>query len=248
MILYFSATGNSEYIAHRISDATGDTEIASINDYLRQNKPLEFTSDKPYVIVAPVYISTIPQVIRTKLKYASFFGNKKVYFVMTCAGSTSASDYFARKICENKGWEYMGTVHVSMPQDYLMFFKVKSDEENAGKVEAADKKLPALAEKIKSEKPFEGSKAGLSHILFIKPTEVMYRWLIKPQKFYATDKCISCGLCENVCPLNNVHSVDGKPQWGPSCIHCTACINRCPKEAIEYGKSTQGKRRYRFDK
>ena len=37
---------------------------------------------------------------------------------------------------------------------------------------------------------------------------------------------------------------DKKPTWGNNCIHCTACINRCSKEAIEYGKKTQGKNRY----
>ncbi len=69
-------------------------------------------------------------------------------------------------------------------------------------------------------------------------------FFIKPKKFYTTDECIGCDLCEKLCPLNNIKLLDKKPTWGNNCIHCTACINRCPKEAIEYGKKTQGKNRY----
>ncbi len=37
----------------------------------------------------------------------------------------------------------------------------------------------------------------------------------------------------------------GKPVWGDNCTHCMACITLCPTQAIEYGKKTQKKRRYR---
>jgi len=38
---------------------------------------------------------------------------------------------------------------------------------------------------------------------------------------------------------------DGKPHWLGNCTHCMACICHCPAEAIEYGKKSEGKRRYR---
>mgnify|MGYP002951794102 FL=1 len=62
------------------------------------------------------------------------------------------------------------------------------------------------------------------------------------------EECIGCGLCQDVCPLNNIRLVDGKPDWGNSCTHCMACICRCPKEAIEYKNKSVGKRRYYLDK
>lgn len=64
------------------------------------------------------------------------------------------------------------------------------------------------------------------------------------KKFYATNKCISCGKCENVCPLKNIHLKEGKPIWGNNCTHCMACICSCPKAAIEYGKHTKNRERY----
>ena len=58
------------------------------------------------------------------------------------------------------------------------------------------------------------------------------------------EKCISCGKCDTVCPLANIRLQDGKPVWGDRCTHCMACICRCPKEAIEYGKHSEGLPRY----
>lgn len=64
--------------------------------------------------------------------------------------------------------------------------------------------------------------------------------------FYATDACISCGLCEKICPTGTIRlSADGRPVWADTCVQCVACIHRCPVRAIEYGKATQKKGRYR---
>ncbi|MEG1937435.1 MAG: EFR1 family ferrodoxin, partial [Rikenellaceae bacterium] len=70
------------------------------------------------------------------------------------------------------------------------------------------------------------------------------RFTIGKTSFHATDKCISCGLCEQICPTNTITMIDGKPTWGNTCVQCTACIHRCPVQAIEWGKVTQTKGRY----
>ncbi len=64
--------------------------------------------------------------------------------------------------------------------------------------------------------------------------------------FQVTDKCIGCGLCVRLCPLNNIVLTNQKPQWSDRCMHCTACINHCPTAAIEYGKKTGGRHSYVF--
>ena len=61
----------------------------------------------------------------------------------------------------------------------------------------------------------------------------------------ATDACVSCGQCAQACPMNNITLAGGRPVWGGACTHCMACISLCPKGAIEYGRGTVGRRRYR---
>ena len=73
-------------------------------------------------------------------------------------------------------------------------------------------------------------------------------WACRAKDFYCTDKCIGCGKCAKLCPLNNIEIKDKKPIWSDSCSHCMACIGNCPVEAIEYGTITQDKARYNFGK
>ena len=53
MILYFTGTGNSRYVADGLADLLGD-ETVCVNDYIKNNKVGEFNSDTPYVVVFPV--------------------------------------------------------------------------------------------------------------------------------------------------------------------------------------------------
>lgn len=62
--------------------------------------------------------------------------------------------------------------------------------------------------------------------------------------FFADAKCTSCGICEKICPAQNIKLVSGKPVWQHRCEQCFACIQWCPDEAIQYGKGTAKKKRY----
>ena len=245
MILYFSATGNSEYVAKNLAFLCDDTAV-SINEYMKKGEVLDLDSDKAYVLVSPVYISTIPSKVSELIKKSTLGGNKDLYVIMTCAGSgVSASGAEAVKIANKLGLNYKGIAHLTMPQDYLMFFDVKSADENAEIMDKAIEAVPSIAEKIRRGEDLDISKVGIMHTVSIAPVEWLFdTFFIKPKKFYVTEECISCGICEKVCPLNNIKITDGKPVWGKDCIHCSACINRCPRTAIEYGNKTQGKNRY----
>lgn len=50
MVLYFSGTGNSRYVAKKIAEISGD-EMISINQRLKDNDYSPVKSDKPLVLV-----------------------------------------------------------------------------------------------------------------------------------------------------------------------------------------------------
>ncbi len=62
--------------------------------------------------------------------------------------------------------------------------------------------------------------------------------------FKSDEKCISCGGCERICPVNNIKLSKGKPLWQHKCEQCFACLQWCPKAAIQFGEKTTGKKRY----
>ena len=83
MILYFSGTGNSRYIAERIAVALGD-ELLSMNDRIKAGDTSPVTSDERLIIVTPTYAWRIPNIVRDWLAETNFPSAKQAWFVMTC--------------------------------------------------------------------------------------------------------------------------------------------------------------------
>lgn len=50
------------------------------------------------------------------------------------------------------------------------------------------------------------------------------------------EKCIDCGLCEKVCPMNLpiLSYKDGGQMSSRDCIKCSECIAICPKQALSW--------------
>ena len=83
MILYFSGTGNSRYIALRIAEALGD-ELLSMNDRIKAGDISPVTSDERLIIVTPTYAWRIPRIVQDHLAETDFPCGAQAWFVMTC--------------------------------------------------------------------------------------------------------------------------------------------------------------------
>ena len=47
------------------------------------------------------------------------------------------------------------------------------------------------------------------------------------------DKCIKCGACSDVCPVDAFHVGETMFVADPdACISCGVCVSECPQEAI----------------
>lgn len=242
MILYFSGTGNSRYVAKRIAGITCD-EVISINKRLKEDDYSPVTSEKPFVLVAPVYAGRLPRVVDAYIKRVEFTGTKQAYFIGTCASTPWVTAEYVEKLCKEKGFLFLGFNSVIMPQGYVAGGGTQPREVNDKIIAKAEPAIVKIAEAIRNGQMLpteQPGKAFMSKVL----NPIMYSVMIKAKSFRATDSCNGCGRCEEMCPLNNVRLTDGKPVWGDSCTHCMACIAGCPQEAIEYGKKTQGKPRY----
>ena len=51
--------------------------------------------------------------------------------------------------------------------------------------------------------------------------------------YFITDRCIACGTCQPVCPIEAIH--EGEIYWidPDSCISCGSCAAVCPNDAID---------------
>ncbi|SHK12872.1 4Fe-4S binding domain-containing protein [Anaerocolumna jejuensis DSM 15929] len=244
MILYFTGTGNSRYAANLIADATED-EMFSMNEGIKKGDYNQLSSSKPYVFVMPTYAWRIPRIADAFLRKAAFSGSKKAYFVMTCGSQTGNAVYYLKKLCLDKGFEFMGISSIIMPENYIAMYNAPDKTEALKIIENSKPHILQTAECIKKEMPLP--KENISPLDRFQSTAVnplFYSIIVSDKGFYSTDSCISCGKCVTLCPINNVHLKVGRPEWSGNCTHCMACICGCPKEAIEYRNKSKGKPRY----
>jgi flavodoxin/NAD-dependent dihydropyrimidine dehydrogenase PreA subunit len=244
MILYFSGTGNSRYTAQAIQTVTGD-ELISINEHIKAGKKENLKSDAPYVFVLPTYAWRMPKVAYDFIRDTNFLGNKKVYFILTCGSETGNAVQYTKKICLEKGFELLGFAGVVMPDNYIVMYTPSNKTKAKEIVKKATPQILDIGKLIKNEQPLPEEKITLlGKFMSSAVNPIFYRTFVSAKGFYSTDTCVSCGKCEQLCPLNNIEVKDGKPVWGQNCTHCMACICKCPKEAIEYKKKSKGKPRY----
>lgn len=246
MILYFTGTGNSEYVAKKIGDYLND-EVFSLFDKIRNMDYATMTSEKPWVIVVPTYAWQIPHIVRDWLYETRLEGNRKIYFVMTCGDGIGNAGKYNEQLCQEKGMQYMGTAKILMPENYIALFDVPEKKKIIEIVKKAQAAIRITAQIIEAEVYNDIYKpSALDKLLSGFVNWGFYRFYISAEKFYAKETCISCGKCEQVCPYGNIELKDGKPVWSDACTHCMACICHCPTGAIEYGEKSEGKVRYKF--
>lgn len=244
MILYFSGTGNSEYVAKRIGRVCNDDAV-SLFEKIRSSDYSQMHSDTPWVVVVPTYAWRIPRIVQGWLDHTSLSGNRNIYFVMTCGGNIGNAGKYLKKVVAAKNLYYMGCAEVVMPENYIALFMAPAREDALDIIERAESAIDRAALSIKSGEPLlQPDVTVKDRISSGIVNDIFYPMFVHAKKFYATDACISCGKCAKVCPLSNIQLDHGKPVWGKNCTHCMACICRCPTGAIEYGRHSRGLVRY----
>lgn len=244
MILYFSGTGNSEYVAKKIGKKIDD-EVMDLFEKIRNDDFSSMHSERKWVIVVPTYAWRISRIVQKWMESTSLTGSKDIYFVMTCGGSIGNAGKYLEKLCARKKMNYYGCIGITMPENYIALFSTPTKEKAMQIIEQAEGIIDHAASLIKNGERLPQS--GLSFSDKINSgivNAVFYPVFVHAKKFYTVNSCISCGKCVSVCPLNNIRLENGRPVWGDKCTHCMACICRCPKEAIEYGKHSKDLPRY----
>lgn len=249
MILYFSGTGNSRYAAETLARLL-DEKTEDMSILLRENcRELELTNEKRLGFVFPVYYSGLPTVVSRFLDTVKFILPNDVYVfcVITCGGSAAGADALFRKRMAEKKSSVAFTASVKMPDNYVLLYNPATQEEAEKTMQEADKTLASIGEQLRQQQT-GGYDSGFGGKLAGGVMQTMYSLLRNTKKFFADDNCTGCGECETLCPESVIRLIDGKPSWTQKkCAHCTACINRCPTRAIQYGKATEKRGRYKKD-
>ncbi len=249
MILYFSATGNTQFLATELAEKLGD-DCIDLLSRIKNNDLSEIRSDRPFIILTPVYVCEMPRFLSKYFRKVKLTGDRRVYFIANSAGYGGITGYLAKKLFRRKGMQFMGYSEVVMPRNYFIgHYPPQTRDEIQSRLINACRQTDEIAQTIKSGGKLRARYVFMFEKLITIPFNPVWSKYKMPAKdFFANSKCIGCGKCERLCPLNNISIVGKKPKWGDNCTHCMACIGNCPAEAIEYGNISREKGRYSFQK
>ena len=250
MILYFSATGNTEYIAKELAKGLDD-ECINLLDRIKNQDYSVLHSEKPFIICAPVYVCEMPRFMSAYLKKQTFTGSKDVYFIFTSGGYCGISGQLAKWMFRKKKMNYLGHAEFKMPRNYVAndAYPMLERKEIEERILQSRDMIGTVVEDIKAGRKLKARHIFLFETIITVPfNPVWCKYKLRAKDFYSTDQCIGCGKCAKLCPLNNIIIEDKKPVWKDNCTHCMACIGNCPTKAIEYGTITQDKEQYNFGK
>lgn len=235
VILYFTGTGNSLYIARQLANA-GD-ELLSIPQLMKQGR---FAIEADEIgLVYPVYAHMPPYMVRQFIQKARLKAGYKfavlTYGALKC-NAVEILDDISQKA--DNAFDYINTI--VMPDNWLPNFDM--DEQKT-----MDKHIPENLEKIQADIAAEKhwhepvtDRERRMHQGFMNYTgmDPEVGFLMKSEKYFTvTDACIGCVVCVSVCPRGNYKLGACGVEMRGDCEFCFSCIQNCPQKAIQFAKN-----------
>jgi len=255
LTIYFSATGNSKFVAKLFSSHM-DAKCLSIED------DVNFTDEiKTHDIIAfsyPIYASRVPRIMREFVtKYMSELSGKKIIiFATQVAFSGDGARVFTDMFSEGS-IEVIYAEHFKMPNNVgnVPLLRKPNKKRTHKYLIKAEAKMQKVCQDIKSGKVVKRGFSRFSQLIG-KIQGIPWQGSskedannrskpgFKTKRGFSVEKrlenavrigknCNACGVCVKLCPMKNLENTDARIKQKGNCIICYRCINKCPKKAIK---------------
>ncbi len=241
-IYYFSATGNSLWVARAIAGKLGNAKLIP----LARPDAEHPSPDTPVVgIIFPVYVFGLPLIVARFIKNLKIPKDAYLFAVAVNGGMPCATLKQAARQCADQGITLSGGFAVTMVDNYTPIAGAIPVEKQKIRFDMARQRIDDVCALIGKRERSIDPGMPIVNWLF----SGMYgNWVKKSpeidRQFSVDSNCNGCGTCEKACPVGNIRITDRLPAWQHRCEQCFACLHWCPQEAIQYGKKTRGRTRY----
>jgi len=244
LTLFFSATGNTEYIA-RLFSKRMDAKCLSIEE--EADFVQEINEHDTIAFCYPIYGSRVPRIMREFVdRFISELNGKKIIIFTTQMLFSGDGARVLTDLLGNCSAEVIYAEHFRMPNNVgnAVIFRKESKIKIQKYIKRAEEKMSNVCLDIKIGFVV---KRGFSKFSTILGKIQGIAWQgdsskVEPRPFSAEGKsknrvkihkgCTSCCLCVDICPVKNFKNEQSKIQPQGDCMVCYRCINRCPNKAI----------------
>ncbi len=246
VVIYFSGTGNSRFVAERLAEKMG-AACHSIEEELDFSDLL--AGVETVAVCYPIYGGCVPRLMREfAARHRDVLSGKRLVILCTqMMFSGDGAKAFARLLpgCEER---VIYAEHISMPNNMcnVPILPVR-EAERRRKIRQAETRLDVICEHLRAGKVKRrgwgrfSALLGKSQSAHFPETEEKNRG-----SFTADGDCTGCGLCVAACPMGNLVRMEtGKIQQRNNCMLCYRCVNLCPRQAATVLLHNKPKRQYR---
>lgn len=239
VIFYFSGTGNSLHVAKTLASELKPSRVQSMTDPLQPVLTGKYAS---IGFIYPTYFQGLPHAVASFVRRLDLSTSECDYFygITTCGELQGNALPQLDNLLREKDKKLNYSSRLKMFSNYLLMYKMS--KKVTEKTEKSDIALQKIVSEIQQKK--QKKTRRMIPVLNTYHAQQIKRSKSLDRHYQVNADCVSCTLCQKVCPVSNIEMVGGKPNFLNHCEQCVACIHYCPKKAINYKKKTQNRGRY----
>jgi ferredoxin len=226
----FSGTGNTLLATRGMAEVFESAGIAV--EFHRMPEEPWTTPPAGYAILFafPVYEQSAPLFIQNYIAEIPVLETPtKTYVLTTMAGFSGFVKTPVGRLLEKRGFVSTGIREIVMPSNFILH---SASEKNKTILKRGLREAAEFAENIIAGNA-EWQRPSMLNATAYPPVKLCAKIFSKIfSKFKATDKCVGCGLCAELCPVGNIEMADDGPRWNGKCALCLRCVSFCPENAI----------------
>ena len=231
LVFYFTATGNSIFVARQFSDSP-----ISIPQELKKTD-LNYEADE-IGFVFPDYAASAPLIVRDFISKATFKA-PYIFSVITFGNASVNVAEWWDEFAKGKGLvnNYINTI--LMVDNYLPVFDMN---EQIAIDKHIDENLAGLLEDIGAHRDYiQASDMGWFNKEALENLQASHFPMTSERLLeLRTDRCIQCMTCEKVCPHKNFRLGSSGLELSGNCEYCLACVHNCPQKALTLRSAREG--------